>query len=155
MRLIPHACPHPPNKIAATFWLLILALVGGWLITRDSQAFVVAGIAVVPLIALQAVESYSSRVIMTNMEAGNIKRWSDEEIRHVYCHLCSGRNQTVVFAGFLWAVVGGWLVHVIRDGEVQLGQALALGGSVIAVWGAMYTWSASRLRTFEDNPRVL
>jgi hypothetical protein len=40
-------------------------------------------------------------------------------------------------------------------GEVQLGQALALGGSVIAVWGAMYTWSASRLRTFEDNPRVL
>jgi hypothetical protein len=52
-------------------------------------------------------------------------------------------------------VVGGWLVHVIRDGEVQLGQALALGGSVIAVWGAMYTWSASRLRTFEDNPRVL
>ncbi len=155
MRLIPHACPHPPNKIAATFWLLALATVGVWLATRDSLAFVVAGIAVVPVIALQAVENYSSRVVMTNSEAGNIRRWSDEEIRHVYSHLCSGRNQTVVFAGFLWALVGGLVVQWVQGSEVQVGQALALGGSVIAVWGATCTWSATRMREFEKNPRVL
>ena len=154
MRFVRHACPHPPNLVATAVWLIVLVALGGWLVSRGSLAYLIAGLAVVPAIFLIAVENFTSRVIVTSAEAARAERWSDAEVRHVYSHLCSGRNSSVAFAGLIWAIAGSLIVQHMQHGGVLAGQALALAGSVSAVWVAVWLWAGPRLRGFEKNPHA-
>lgn len=154
MQLVPHACPHPPSKALGAFWVGMYLVAVGWLATLDSPAYVVAAACMLPIVALQVVDVFASRVLMTTAEAKRHKNWTDPEIQHVYAHLCAGRTQTVAYAGFLWAIIGAAIISAVTSGETQPAQVGVLAASVIAIWVAVWQWSATKMRHFEKNPHV-
>lgn len=152
MRLTPHACPHPAGIIQTVLYLGISVAIIFALGTTNSHAYKVAAVALLPMVVMVVIEHIFNKVAMSNAEAKALDNFKDDEHKHIYSHLCSGRNNAVIIGSFAWAALGALLLNFIHKGETSAQVIGLLAASTLVIAVALWQWGRGKLAVFEKHP---